>query len=284
VFVPTGPVFSLTASGAGACGRETKLERGVRDLSVSISGTDQAGVSKPATCAARAAAGPGYLTASGEFDAPEGSLGASASADAQANFYFLIDTPADFAGRFIDVGVRAALSARLSAIGTKSDTDPSTSATVNGTISATLNVTSSGPGATRTDSDNARVSEQAASNGVNPAVIDETLAETLTAAVSIDPSVSYLTVQLRLLASTGGGAGATRSSMGAFDASRTFSFARDAFTLPDGFSITNADASIVDGRWVDPRASAPDPVPLPASALLLLGGLGALGAMRARRG
>jgi hypothetical protein len=72
------------------------------------------------------------------------------------------------------------------------------------------------------------------------------------------------------------------SGSASIDAMNTLSFAPNAFVFDQaGVSITDAGVGIFNNQWVDPRTPT-TPVPLPASGLLLLAGLGGLALMRRR--
>lgn len=62
------------------------------------------------------------------------------------------------------------------------------------------------------------------------------------------------------------------------DASSTFSFPTDVpvFNLPDGFTVTSADAGIVDGFWQGPLIPEPATLGLMTMGLMTIGGLALL--------
>lgn len=105
-----------------------------------------------------------------------------------------------------------------------------------------------------------------------------------TGTFSWDPSTS-LVVSLFLNGSSTATAFDGGTSSSRVNAQNTLSFSESgAFVLPDGFSVTYAEANIFNNNWVDPRPSTPTPIPLPASFPLLLAGLGAFALIRRRQG
>lgn len=99
--------------------------------------------------------------------------------------------------------------------------------------------------------------------------------------LTIDPT-KEVKVQLHFRGGASYTAHETASGLAAALGGNTLSFAPTAFEFSaTGYSVTDANASIVNNQWIDPRQSAPA-VPLPAPALLLIGGLGALSALRRR--
>lgn len=63
---------------------------------------------------------------------------------------------------------------------------------------------------------------------------------------------------------------------------QTLNFAenRPVFEVSDGLLVDFAAVNIVGNRWVDPRDTAPSPVPLPSAIVLMIAGLGFLGSLR----
>jgi len=77
--------------------------------------------------------------------------------------------------------------------------------------------------------------------------------------------------------------GPSSARVGAFaDGGQTLNFSetRPVFEVSDGLLVDFDAVNIVGNRWVDPRDTAPSPVPLPSAIVLMIAGLGLLGSLR----
>ena len=184
------------------------------------------------------------------------------------DFEFVL--PASYTGGTIDLNVNTLIDAQIGAI---VDTLNLGSQTI---LEARL-IVRGNPGGfnafTRTiDSPRFQVAAGGAESLANSATVLETLSSGF---VTIDPTL-YFAVSLELFGGSNINAGNTSvlgegTGSSTVDALNTFSFATsgDVFDLPDGFSVNSVSANIVDNRFVAV-------VPLPASVVLMISGLGTL--------
>lgn len=109
-----------------------------------------------------------------------------------------------------------------------------------------------------------------------------------TNAFLIDPSQA-LTLNLSLRGSASARRNTDPVGLARFDSYGSLSFNPDgpAFFVPEGYTVNAPSLGIFDNQWIDTRIAVvdpgPSPVPLPASALLLIAGLGGLVTLRKRQ-
>ena len=78
--------------------------------------------------------------------------------------------------------------------------------------------------------------------------------------------------------------GFTATATSAFGSTLSFRTGGPVFSLPDVLTINAPEIGIVNNRWIDPRIPDPvDPVPLPASSLLLIAGIAGFAAVGRRK-
>lgn len=106
------------------------------------------------------------------------------------------------------------------------------------------------------------------------AILSESLAPTILVDWRIPLGVNF---NLNGDVTVNGGFGLPNQT-GSFDASNTLSFSKTgpAFIIPNAFTVNAPDLNIFNNRWIDPRTTAPQVVPLPASLPMLLAGLAGL--------
>ena len=115
----------------------------------------------------------------------------------------------------------------------------------------------------------------------NPATDYLELDEKLTSGwLLVDPN-EEIKVRFLMRASARYSAGDYSSGSASALGMNTLSFSQQAFEFNEaGFSITNAEASVLNNQWVDPRGGSTPVVPLPAPGLLLMAAFGTLAGSR----
>ncbi|WP_240789444.1 VPLPA-CTERM sorting domain-containing protein [Pseudooceanicola onchidii] len=271
-------VQSYAQASGGGCGLS-----GPNDIYGWSAGSGAVASSGACTTSANATTGPGYTTVivSGGNGSGEGNLSGVGNAQARQQVTLQIDAPQNYGGNGVALTVQSHAHGTVNADQNVSQGDYEALAW----LEAILTVSYYKPGrATMTTTDVSTKVEAKASAvaGTTPNasaydVMDELLKiENLL----IDP-LREIKVGFNFKGGARYLANEVASGSAAALGGSTFGFAPQAFIFGDpGFSVSFADAAIVNNQWIDPRGTPA--VPLPAPALLLLGGFGALAALRRR--
>lgn len=230
-----------------------------------------AGGSSPCSGSVKAKAGLGELGVFAELKANGGGF-IEERAFATSKYSLMLTPPSDYAGGLIPVSVNMLLDVLFFG-GVSSGATFTRFVSLAAEGSVEIQGFTSPFNSVRSGRNTVSRSARADNNPSTPtSVLESVVAPLTTNTIWIDPTYRLeIDFSLSGLLQTQVGNGDTVMS-GLLDGFNTFSFDpnKPAFNLPDGFTVSSAEANIFDNQWIDPT---PSEVPVPAALPLLISGL-----------